>query len=190
MTAVGLVANRRKPEESNPGTASEAAPSVEFVKNQTAASQWTGESGPQPAVQYWAEWVNTGQQRLRFFVERIRIGNMIGAFNMMAAEKTPIGEFRDYVKGDNIYLTLITRTDTPDRKLQFWWGDQTNDGPAAVSLDTNYAVRVTVLADDGREQHFYFMLIPGRVNDVIRPEVLKMDIFGFPAQWEARDARR
>jgi hypothetical protein len=115
---------------------------------------------------------------------------MLGIFSMAASGKTSLGEFRDYVKGDNIHLTLITRTVTSDRKFEFWWSDQINYGPSVVDLNPNWAARVTVLADDGREQHIYFMIIPGRVNDVLRPDILKMDVLNFPAQWEARDKRR
>jgi hypothetical protein len=161
-----------------------AVPAVEFVKNQNVAMQYTGNPGQQPAIQYWAQFTYTGQQRLRFFLERARLD-----FNpsMNVAEKAPLSEFRDYVKDDNIYLPLVTRTETPEKKYEFWWGDP-KDGKR-FDFD-NYRARISVLSDDGKEQHYYFMIIKGRVNDISYPEIIRADILGFPAQWEARDAQR
>jgi hypothetical protein len=69
--------------------------------------------------------------------------------------------------------------------LAVFWGSEAKHPDIATS--SIYGVRVTALADDGKQQHYYFMLIPGLVNDRPYPGVIKVETLSFPAAWVARE---
>jgi hypothetical protein len=164
-------------------------PAIEFVKKPQVAAQWISALEPLAVVEYFAEMANTSQQRLRFYVEWFAITEPLTALLMSPPQRAAIGEYKDYVKGENIRLTLISRTVTPDRQFRYWWGGGADQQNLAVDAKLIYGARVTALADNGATQHFYFFVIPGFVNDTLRPNVLKMETFVFPKKWEERDAR-
>jgi hypothetical protein len=60
--------------------------------------------------------MRTGQSRIRFYLEWIPL-----PFQALSApHKTFLGEFKDYVEGDNLYLTLATRAEGPNGSWQFF----------------------------------------------------------------------
>jgi hypothetical protein len=100
-----------------------------------------------------------------------------------------LGEFRDYIKDENIKLTLMSRTVTSDRHFELWWGDPKDKMKFEPGVG-DFAVRLIVLRDDGKEQRFYFMVLEGRVNDVFYPKIMHRGVFDFPEKWEAQDKQR
>jgi hypothetical protein len=153
---------------------------VDFVKNQGVGREYTGNPGEQPTIVYRATYSQTGT-RLRAFVEYQAIGMPPNTVNRVA-----LGETKDFVKNEQWMLPIISREKGPDGHFVFWWGTKKDRGQRFFS---NLQARIVIVGDDGREQHYYFLITDGVINDFVYPDVIEAQSLDFASKWEASDAR-
>jgi hypothetical protein len=163
-------------------TAAPKTDRVEFVKNQGVGREYTGNPGEQPAIVYQATYAQTGT-RLRAFVEY----QGMGMSPLVPSNRVALGETKDFVKNGHWTLPVISRDKDSNGRFVFWWGPKGKEH--GQFYFSNLQSRIVIVGDDGKEQHYYFLITDGVINDFTYPDVISAQYLDFASKWEAGDAR-
>lgn len=87
---------------------------------------------------------------------------LVGENNWTLRDRANIGEVRDYVRGQNIFLAIMSRCSNDVEKDLVCWGEPTDKpGPpehVAFRFTNDIRGRIALRSSDGQEQHTYFYL--------------------------------
>jgi hypothetical protein len=160
----------------------------EFVEEQRVERRIPSNvDGTQSVIVYHARYLVTGKH-LRAILEYEGIDYIPAISNLM--QRVMLGDFHDFLKNGDLEIPVISRDGHA-----FWWGNEGKDH--GVLFFGNLQVRIRLIDDDGREQHYYFMVTGGSIPNTVGggiiplpyPDIVMSDNLGFPAQWEAYDAK-
>lgn len=149
-----------------------------FAKDQRVGRQYVGNPGPQDAVIYVARFAITGQH-IRIYVEYAALSGPRAGGN--SPTRLKIGDIRDFVRDDNIRITVISRNTDTTNHFIFRWGP--DDGSGEIYDLGNYRGRILLLGDDGKEQYYYFVVTGGKLNDFFYPDVLSGETLSSSTTW-------
>jgi hypothetical protein len=176
MVAAGTYLLASQQTASVAAVATAPAPAIELVINQQITGRvFTGNPGPQEAVRYNARFNFTGNN-LRAVLQ-FRAKGTRGSYNQLV-----IKEFKNVLRNDDLSIQIVSRTDMPDRRYAFWWGDPEKQ----ISLKIgSYEARLMLFRDDDdhNAQYYYFMIVPGLINNIVYPDAISANTLEFAKQW-------
>jgi len=160
-----------------------AAPKVEFVKDQAVWRENAGDKGITPVITYYSRFSTTGTH-LRVFVEYQNIST-----DKISPNRVQIADVHNYVKNDELTAPVMSRKDDGNGKYILAWGADFL-GKAIFPVGEASQARIILVGDDGKEQHYYFMVTSGIIsNNVSYPNVISQEALRFSERWERHDAQ-